>query len=472
MCAKLEVSDMRSQAEIVINHSFGGGRQFLANVNEEAGDDTAHARLERARNECYANLVKISADLASAEATPAAAPAPALARDKLQMLQSMDPDLRTPLHAVLGYAQMLYIGGNLTNQQSKWVIAILNAGKHLLERIHDAVSLANSASDQGAWHIDESGDAPARTAMIGHLTAASSAPIASASSTGEPRALRVLVADDIAMNRDIASQFIRAAGHNVVTAENGVQAVAAATSADFDVILMDVRMPEMDGLEATRKIRVLEGRRGRVPIVALTAMAFQSDVEDCRAAGMSGHLAKPFRYETLNEAVRLGAAARQDHATPAHAGAAKTAPSHHPAAPGDALAAPTWIDINSPWTGIPFAGTPQNVGEAGQYILDTQVKLTLVAVGTEHNRQLVDKKRSCAPPLDRPQHEFHWLLYTDEGVAGVKSFSARCDLWRWSNAAWRNISVPGAQFSPDEMYEHGWRYCGPCVEKTAIVQVE
>jgi chemotaxis response regulator CheB len=197
---------------------------------------------------------------------------------------------------------------------------------------------------------------------------------------------------------------------------------------DLDVILMDVRMPEMDGLEAARRIRALDGKRGRVPIVALTAMTFQRDVEDCRAAGMSGHLAKPFRYETLNEAVRLGAASRQEHATLSYAGPAIKDPHHGPAATNDSGVAPAWIDINSPWTGIPLAGPSDSEGPAGQYILDTQFKLKLVAVGTEHHRRLVDRKRSCVPPQDRPQHEFHWLLYTDEGAAGAKSFSARCDL--------------------------------------------
>ena len=80
------------------------------------------------------------------------------------------------------------------------------------------------------------------------------------------------------MNRDIAGSFLSAAGHEVTCAEGGAEAVAAAASTDFDVVLMDVRMPEMDGFEATRRIRALGSARGRVPIVALTAQAFTEQV--------------------------------------------------------------------------------------------------------------------------------------------------------------------------------------------------
>jgi signal transduction histidine kinase len=113
------------------------------------------------------------------------------------------------------------------------------------------------------------------------------------------RVLRVLVVDDVLMNRDIAGAFLRGSGHEVVCLEGGAEAVAAAAITDFDVILMDVRMPEMDGLEATRRIRALDGPRGGVPIVALTAQAFLDQISECREAGMDSHLAKPFDPESL-----------------------------------------------------------------------------------------------------------------------------------------------------------------------------
>jgi CheY-like chemotaxis protein len=119
----------------------------------------------------------------------------------------------------------------------------------------------------------------------------------------DARQLRILVVDDVLMNRDIAGAFLRAGGHAVICAEGGAQAVAAVDGSDFDVVLMDVRMPGMDGLEATRRIRALEGARGRVPIVALTAQAFTEQIAACREAGMDSHLAKPFDVAGLLETV-------------------------------------------------------------------------------------------------------------------------------------------------------------------------
>jgi len=117
------------------------------------------------------------------------------------------------------------------------------------------------------------------------------------------RILRVLVVDDVLMNRDIASSFLRVAGHEVTCANSGAEAVAAVATTDFDVVLMDVRMPEMDGLEATRRIRALGGAQARVPIVALTAQAFANQVAECQEAGMDSHLPKPFDRDMLLAAV-------------------------------------------------------------------------------------------------------------------------------------------------------------------------
>jgi CheY-like chemotaxis protein len=129
----------------------------------------------------------------------------------------------------------------------------------------------------------------------------------------------VLVVDDVLMNRDIASSFLRASGHTVICVDSGQEALTAAARADFDVVLMDVRMPEMDGLEASRRIRSLEGARGQVPIVALTAQAFTDQIAECRAAGMDSHLAKPFDPATLLNAVVSAVAAGRTMAKPSGA---------------------------------------------------------------------------------------------------------------------------------------------------------
>ena len=121
------------------------------------------------------------------------------------------------------------------------------------------------------------------------------------------RRLRVLVADDVEMNRDIVQGFLKGI-HDVTCVAGGAEVVAAAAIAEYDVILMDVRMPEVDGLEATRRIRGLVGARGQVPIVGLTAQAFAEQVAACRKAGMDAHLPKPFSPDMLREAVIRAAA--------------------------------------------------------------------------------------------------------------------------------------------------------------------
>ncbi len=133
-------------------------------------------------------------------------------------------------------------------------------------------------------------------------------PGAAPEGAAESRPMTLLVVDDILMNRDIAGAILRAAGHDVTCVESGAEAIAAVAAREFDVVLMDVRMPEMDGLEATRRIRAREGRR-RVPILALTAQAFTEQIAECRKAGMDGHLGKPFDPETLLSAVVSAASA-------------------------------------------------------------------------------------------------------------------------------------------------------------------
>jgi CheY-like chemotaxis protein len=124
--------------------------------------------------------------------------------------------------------------------------------------------------------------------------------------SADGRGLRVLVADDVAANRMVARAMLVAAGHRVDAASDGSEALAAVQRETYDVILMDVQMPVMDGLEATRRIRALDGPKSKVPILAVTASALAEQVEACHAAGMDGHVAKPIdRDLLLNAVVRL-----------------------------------------------------------------------------------------------------------------------------------------------------------------------
>ena len=101
----------------------------------------------------------------------------------------------------------------------------------------------------------------------------------------------VLLVEDNLINQEVACELLEIVGLVVETANNGQQAVELMRSRRFDVVLMDVQMPVMDGLAATREIRRMEG--GRTPIVAMTANAFSTDHAECLAAGMDDHVAKP-----------------------------------------------------------------------------------------------------------------------------------------------------------------------------------
>jgi PAS domain S-box-containing protein len=114
------------------------------------------------------------------------------------------------------------------------------------------------------------------------------------------RALRVLLAEDNAVNQVVAAGLLKAEGHTVVVAGNGKEALAALGREAFDVVLMDVQMPEMDGLEAAARVRQAEEATGaHVPIIALTAHAMKGDRERCLEAGMDDYLAKPIQPAEL-----------------------------------------------------------------------------------------------------------------------------------------------------------------------------
>lgn len=122
--------------------------------------------------------------------------------------------------------------------------------------------------------------------------------------SGDPgRRLRVLVADDNAINQTVVEAILVDAGHDVAIVANGEDAVKAVQAEPFDLVLMDIQMPIMDGTTAARMIRGLDGAVRRIPIVALTANAMPGDRDDYLAMGMTGYLSKPFTPEQLREAV-------------------------------------------------------------------------------------------------------------------------------------------------------------------------
>ena len=161
-------------------------------------------------------------------------------------------------------------------------------------------------------------DSEPGTGSVFHFTAllripGSPTPLPDPPATPETRAaallpaghgLRILLAEDNAVNRKLAVNMLAKRGHEVVCVDNGRAAVDACRASRFDMVLMDLQMPEMDGLAAATAIRAFEaGSDARVPILALTAHALKSDEERCLAAGMDGHVTKPIRREELLRAI-------------------------------------------------------------------------------------------------------------------------------------------------------------------------
>jgi signal transduction histidine kinase/DNA-binding response OmpR family regulator len=142
------------------------------------------------------------------------------------------------------------------------------------------------------WVVTE----PAVVAGSGTVNKATAAPAR--------RTLRIMLAEDNRVNQRLAVRLLERAGHSVLVARNGREAVTAFRGEAFDLILMDVQMPEMDGLEATAAIRAAEADAGtHVPIIAMTAHAFAEDRERCLAAGMDTFLTKPVRVAQLHEVI-------------------------------------------------------------------------------------------------------------------------------------------------------------------------
>jgi signal transduction histidine kinase/DNA-binding NarL/FixJ family response regulator len=134
---------------------------------------------------------------------------------------------------------------------------------------------------------------------IAWSAAASPEAEAAARPRGSGLPAKILVAEDLPMNQLVIEGYLRGAGHDVVFAANGAEAVAVVASEPFDLILMDMEMPEMDGIAATRAIRESRGPMRAVPIVALTANALLDDAASCRAAGMNDFLSKPIDRAAL-----------------------------------------------------------------------------------------------------------------------------------------------------------------------------
>ena len=113
---------------------------------------------------------------------------------------------------------------------------------------------------------------------------------------------KVLLVEDNRLNQEIAMELLSNAGFSVSLADDGdvaVETLRTAAPAQFDLVLMDIQMPKLDGYSATRQIRTLDGAIANIPIIAMTANAFEEDKQKAFAAGMNAHIAKPIEVDSL-----------------------------------------------------------------------------------------------------------------------------------------------------------------------------
>lgn len=213
----------------------------------------------------------------------ALARAEAASRAKSEFLADMSHQLRTPLNGVSGLAQAL-VGTSLSVEQQA-LLDDLRASAAELER------LVLGLLDYGE---------PARVGPAGPLADALPAP-----------SMRVLVADDNATNRKVIELMLGAAGAYPTSVADGQQAVEAWTAGAYDVVLMDLRMPVMDGLAAIRAIRAAEAATGRArtPVIVLSANTSPQDHRASAAAGADGHIGKPIQAGDLLAALAEALAA-------------------------------------------------------------------------------------------------------------------------------------------------------------------
>ena len=191
----------------------------------------------------------------------------------------------------------------------------LAISKRLVEGMGGAIGV-DSTEGQGSrfWFVlplaagnDPHDDAAMKeTASSAHAQDASTLKSSATAVTSGPA--HILLAEDHAVNQKLAMALLSRLGYTVDLAENGAAAVAAAAARPYAVILMDMQMPEMDGLEATRRIRAQTGPNQSTYIIALTANAMQSDKDACSAAGMNDFLSKPFNRESLALCIAKGLA--------------------------------------------------------------------------------------------------------------------------------------------------------------------
>ncbi len=236
--------------------------------------------------------LRVEAEVARAAAEQKAA----MAEARQKFLTDMSHELRTPLNAVIGFAGLLRDSG-LDEARAGQAARIHAAG----ERLNLVVERMIAMDDLAALPTPPP-----------EPDAVSSAPQANPDGGDDDTPLRVLYVDDNEANRALVCAILCAQGIECDTADDGAQGLEAARLGGWDVILMDIQMPVMNGMEATRAIRRLPGQAGCVPIVAVTANTLSEQLADYEEAGLDDCIAKPVGMaELISKTLAWGEASRE-----------------------------------------------------------------------------------------------------------------------------------------------------------------
>jgi len=244
------------------------------------------------------------------------------------------------------------------------------------------------------------------------------------------RPLSILLAEDNTVNQKLAVGVLQREGHTVKVANSGREAVEALAEQDFDLVLMDVQMPDVDGFEATRQIRSCEAETGRhVPIVAMTAHAMKGDRERCLEAGMDEYIPKPIRLRDLQEKLVLlfpadhpPDEAASDRPRAAGSDQALPAPSGEPGSPGEPVPGDAVPDDALPDEPVPDAAVPDWEAALEGVGNDRSLLCELVSAFVEESRDWMQEledaiRRPSATDVQRLAHKIKGavlFLHADE----------------------------------------------------------
>jgi CheY-like chemotaxis protein len=207
------------------------------------------------------------------------------------VLTQLSRNMRTPMNGVIGMTTLME-STPLTTEQQDYVSSIKSCSEDLIDALDETLRNA------GITHADEENPETSRKSVV-HFTGKMSPDFAG------QFPLKILIAEDDEMNQQMAMMLLKRLGYEADSAGNGKEVLEIVSEKKYDLILMDVQMPEMDGLEATRMIRLCLNEQP--VIIAMTANAMDGDRETCLKAGMEDYLSKPVNVDDLMKALETWA---------------------------------------------------------------------------------------------------------------------------------------------------------------------